>query len=327
MLDLLKPGSSGRWDKLREALQDDDPFIRYAAVTVLASAESLRTRVSDALSDGDAKVRLGALLALRRARDTNAIAIIESALRDVDHDIRLAAVVWAGEEKIDELRPALFRTLAAGNVSPALVCAQAAAIERLGKPSEASLKAITQLTIFPLTNYQTKLSPFPEFALRTKDSPALRPTSDADWRKALAQAGDVESGRHLFFDPTVGCAQCHRVEDYGGALGPDLSVIGRVANRDRIIDSILDPSKEIAPQFVQHTIGTKSGESFAGILTGQQSDGTVTLLMNDSRGVIVPGSQVGSRENSKVSLMPDDLEQGLTVQEFRDLLAFLLSLK
>ena len=328
MLDLLKPESTRRWDKLTEALRDEDPFIRSAAVTRIGLADAtLRARVFDALSDGDAKVRLGALLALRRARGSNATTIIESALRDPDHDIRLAAVIWAGEEKIDELRPALFRTLTAGNASPALVRAQAAAIERLGKPSEASLKAITQLTIFPLTNYQAKLSPFPEFARRTKDSSTPRPASDADWRKALAQAGDVESGRRLFFDPTVGCAQCHRVEDYGGALGPDLSVIGRVANRDRIIDSILDPSKEIAPQFVQHAVETKSGESFTGILTGQQSDGTVTLLTNDGRGVMVPGSQVASRENSKVSLMPDELEQGLTLQEFRDLLAFLLSLK
>jgi putative heme-binding domain-containing protein len=326
MLELLKTDSPKRFARLSEALRDEDPFIRSAAVTSLARP-TFRDQVVEALSDNNPRVRLGALLALRRAQYTNAVAILESALRDPDHDIRLTAVIWAGEEKIDELRPALFRALTAGNASPALVRAHAAAIERLGKPSEASLKAITQLTIFPLTNYQTKLSPFPDFAPRTKDSSSPRPTSDADWRKALGQAGDVESGRRLFFDPTVGCAQCHRVADYGGALGPDLSVIGRVANRDRIIDSILDPSKEIAPQFVQHTVETKNGESFAGILTGQQSDGTVTLLMNEGRGVVIPGSQVATHENSKVSLMPDELEQGLTLQEFRDLLAFLLSLK
>jgi putative heme-binding domain-containing protein len=134
-------------------------------------------------------------------------------------------------------------------------------------------------------------------------------------------------GRQLFFDPSVGCAQCHRVEDYGSELGPNLSVIGRVANRDRIIDSILDPSKEIAPQFVQHTVEVKSGESYSGTLTGEQADGTVALLMNDGHGIVIPGTQVVSRHTSKVSLMPDELEQGLAVQEFRDLLAFLLSLK
>lgn len=42
---------------------------------------------------------------------------------------------------------------------------------------------------------------------------------------------------------------------------------------------------------------------------------------------MVPGTHVATHENSKVSLMPDELETGLTVEEFRDLLAFLLSLK
>ncbi len=135
------------------------------------------------------------------------------------------------------------------------------------------------------------------------------------------------AGRRLFFDPSVGCAQCHRIEDYGGETGPDLSVIGRIANRDRIIDSILNPSKEIPPQFVQHIIDAKNGESYSGILTSEQADGTVALLMSDGRGVIIPGSQISSRHISKVSLMPEGLAQGLTVQEFRDLLAYLISLK
>jgi putative heme-binding domain-containing protein len=104
-------------------------------------------------------------------------------------------------------------------------------------------------------------------------------------------------------------------------------VIGRTANRERIIDSILDPSKEIAPQFVQHTVTTKGGDAYSGILLGQQADGTYTLLMNDGRGVVVPGALVVSHETSKVSLMPDELEQGLTIEEFRDLVAYMLSLK
>jgi hypothetical protein len=49
--------------------------------------------------------------------------------------------------------------------------------------------------------------------------------------------------------------------------------------------------------------------------------------MNDGRGVVVPGALVASHETSKVSLMPDELEQGLSVEEFRDLVAFMLSLK
>lgn len=328
MLDLLKIDSPKDFATLKKALRDEDQFIRSAAVTTLARP-AFRAPVLEAITDNDAKIRLGALLALRRAQYTNATAILEPALVDSDHDIRLAAVVWAGEEKLDTVRGALSRTLSAGPVSPGLVRAWSTALESLGKLTTPSPTNPSKVVVFPLTDERQRLSPFTlaGFPARHQQPPGSHPASDAEWRQALAPAGNPEAGRRLFFDPTVGCAQCHRVEDYGGALGPDLSVIGRVANRDRIIDSILDPSKEIAPQFVQHTVETKNGESFAGILTGQQSDGTVTLLMNDGRGVVVPGSQVATHENSKVSLMPDELEQGLTLQEFRDLLAFLLSLK
>ena len=75
------------------------------------------------------------------------------------------------------------------------------------------------------------------------------------------------------------------------------------------------------------TVETKGGDFYSGILLGQQADGTYTLLMSDGRGAVVPGALVKSHEISKVSLMPDELEQGLTVEEFRDLVAFMLSLK
>jgi putative membrane-bound dehydrogenase-like protein len=328
MLDLLKIDSPKRFDRLTEALRDQDPFIRSAAVTTLAKPV-FRDRLRAVGADKDPKVRLGALLALRRAHYTNATAaILEPALADADHDVRLAAVIWAGEERIGQLRSAFSKTLSSGPNSPALVRAWSTALEQLGKPIAPSPKTGSDVVVFPLTD-QRPQSPFTlaGFPPRLKQLPGSIPASDAEWRKALAKAGNPEAGRRVFFDPTVGCAQCHRIEDYGGALGPDLSVIGRVANRDRIIDSILDPSKEIAPQFVAHTVETKSGDSFAGILTGQQADGTIALLMNDGRGVLIPGVQVAEHQTSKVSLMPDDLEQGLSVEEFRDLLAFLLFLK
>jgi putative membrane-bound dehydrogenase-like protein len=326
MLDILKIDSPQHVASLTEALRDEDPFIRNAAVTAFAKPV-FRAHALEAIAHNDAKVRLGALLALWRGQYTNSTAILEPALVDADHDVRLAAVIWAGEQKGDQLRSALSKTLSAGPVSPALVRAWSTALEQLGKPTAPSLKTASEVVVFPLTNQQQRLSPFAESSPRQKQPSASRPGSDAEWRKALAPAGNPDAGRRLFFDPTVGCAQCHRIEDYGGALGPDLSVIGRVANRDRIIDSILDPSKEIAPQFVQHTVDTKAGDSFSGILTGQQADGTLALLMNDGRGVLIPGPQVAEHQTSKVSLMPDDLEQGLSVEEFRDLLAFLLFLK
>jgi putative membrane-bound dehydrogenase-like protein len=328
MFDLLESESAEDYTKLARALSSDDPFMRSAAVIALSRAV-FRTRVIEALQNREAAVRLGALLALRRGHETNVTRIVEEALKDPNEEVRLAAVVWAGEDNLQEVLPTLPKVLSSGRVSPVLFRAYSAAMDRLTKRqgTNGAVAAISQVMIFPVTNNAPKLSPFSIFPERKKTPNETRPGNDAEWRKALQKAGDPAAGRRLFFDPGVGCAQCHRIEDYGGETGPDLSVIGRIANRDRIIDSILNPSKEIPPQFVQHTIEVKSGESYSGILTSEQSDGTVALLMSDGRGVVIPGSQISARSISKVSLMPEGLAQGLTVEEFRDLLAYLLSLK
>jgi len=325
MLDLVEANSPRQLDELTRALSDEDPFIRSAAVRALAKP-AFKSRVADLLKHADARVRLGALLASRRSKVSDAVSVIEPALSDADENVRLAAVLWAGEEQVHQVNASLPRALAGGKVAPELLRAYTAAAERLSKSSstETSRPALSEVMIFPVTNVAR---PLILTSMARRSSTAVKPSSDADWRKALATPGNIASGKRLFFDASVGCAQCHRVEDHGGQLGPDLSVIGRIANRERIIDSILDPSKEIAPQFVQHTVETKGGDSYSGILLGQQADGTYTLLMNDGRGAVVPGALVKSHEISKVSLMPDELEQGLTVEEFRDLVAFMLSLQ
>jgi hypothetical protein len=108
-------------------------------------------------------------------------------------------------------------------------------------------------------------------------------------------------------------------------MGPDLSTIARGSNREKLMQSILHPSREIAPQFVSHVVETKEGETISGIMLSQEVDGSVTLLTADGRAALVPASQVASQTQSKVSLMPEGLENALSVQDFRDLIAFLLS--
>jgi putative heme-binding domain-containing protein len=168
------------------------------------------------------------------------------------------------------------------------------------------------------------------FALhRTESEPSAavhRPASEDEWRRALEGEGNVDAGRRLFFHPAVGCARCHRIEDYGGSIGPDLSTIARAGDRQKLIQSVLNPSREIAPQFVQHTVETQD-QSYAGLLSGRERDGSTTLILADGKGVFIPGNEIVSNSTSTVSLMPAGLENAMTVQDFRDLLAFMSSLK
>jgi putative membrane-bound dehydrogenase-like protein len=154
---------------------------------------------------------------------------------------------------------------------------------------------------------------------------ATRPASDETWRKALARPGDPESGRRVFFRPSAACGRCHRIEDHGGRLGPDLSTIARGADREKLMQSILHPSRDIPPQFVSHDVETKDGRALSGLLTAQSSDGTLTIVTADGKAVRIPGAQIATHNQSRVSMMPEGLDRTLSVQDFRDLMAFLLS--
>src|SRR5207247_937332 len=99
-----------------------------------------------------------------------------------------------------------------------------------------------------------KASPSAEVAKRRPSLLRLvgpRPREEAAWRKYLAGSGDPAAGERVFLHVQgPRCATCHRVDGRGGKIGPELSTIGRALSRERLIESILTPSKEIAPMYV-----------------------------------------------------------------------------
>ena len=62
-----------------------------------------------------------------------------------------------------------------------------------------------------------------------------RPASIDGWLKQAGEGGDVESGRRVFFHQQgAGCWKCHTVDGRGGVIGPDLSLIARTMNRQKL---------------------------------------------------------------------------------------------
>lgn len=430
--------SGAGFPELRSALADNDPFVRSTAITALAKPE-FQDAVENELEDKSPAVRLGALLALRRAGIEDAGRIAGKMLADPDESIRRMALVWAGEGQLFSLTNRLSIALSSGPVSPTLLRTHAAALRMLGKaakPGGGAGQDSGQVTFFDITEraapqpyieilrasaaktpLQARLDAVRQLAQTTnaaatallkhlatdakenaelrceavaalagaslesdfllallRDSssslrleairalrgraseppvrealgrlldsnaaadaalkeqarfvlagPSVSPPSDEEWRKQLAGKSDVASGRRIFFSASAGCARCHRIEDQGGQIGPDLSAIARGADREKLLQSLLHPSRDIAPEFVAHTVATKDGQEFTGLLIGQSVNEGVTLFMADGRAVLIPPAQIESQIQSKVSLMPEGLAGALTAQDFRDLLAFLLS--
>jgi putative membrane-bound dehydrogenase-like protein len=151
-------------------------------------------------------------------------------------------------------------------------------------------------------------------------------TNIAAWQKILDQApGDPDAGRRIFFHPAgPACFRCHTLEGRGKSIGPDLTMIGHSQTREHVLESILDPSKEIAPLFTLWSIKTRSGQQIDAMLL--RRDGSAKEIYVDASGqeTVIPESQIVERRIGKESLMPAGLVQALTDQELRDLVALLV---
>src|SRR5262245_23766305 len=85
------------------------------------------------------------------------------------------------------------------------------------------------------------------------------------WKPYLA--GDLKAGKHLFFDPKGKgqCAKCHTIDGDGGRVGPALDRIAGRRAPEFIMESILQPSKDIDPQFEALRVVTKKGLVIVGL--------------------------------------------------------------
>jgi putative heme-binding domain-containing protein len=146
-------------------------------------------------------------------------------------------------------------------------------------------------------------------------------------RFALLHVADSRHGQEIFADENkLACSKCHTTDGSAGKAGPDLFAIGDKYGRREIIESILSPSATIAHGYESTLIETTSGDSYTGIIK-QATNGWVELMGADGKLVGVASAEIASSHISEVSLMPEGLQAGLTLQEFADLIEYLVSLK
>lgn len=136
-------------------------------------------------------------------------------------------------------------------------------------------------------------------------------------RPALALPGDAARGKTLFIER---CSSCHRLGGEGYALGPDLVSV-RNAGKEKMLTSIVDPSREVLPQYLAFEIETKDDESLLGIVANETAS-SVTLRQAYGKETVILRANIASMQSRGKSVMPDDLQAGLTAQDVADLLEF-----
>ncbi|MBE2285503.1 MAG: c-type cytochrome [Prosthecobacter sp.] len=144
----------------------------------------------------------------------------------------------------------------------------------------------------------------------------------AAWLKLLEGQSDAETGRRIFFNSKVAlCSSCHRHSGRGNVVGPDLTLIAQQGDRAAILRSILEPHREVAPQFYPSVVELKDGTTFTGILLRSSSTEVFRDLTGKEKSF--PEADIVKRTELRTSLMPPGLVMSLTNEELRDLLAFL----
>ena len=144
---------------------------------------------------------------------------------------------------------------------------------------------------------------------------------------AMTHRGDAARGKALFNnDQRLACARCHAVDGHGGKAGPDLFAVGDKFGRFELVESILQPSKTIAVGYSTTVVQTRRGETFDGVIKDAAAD-RVELMGGDGRLVRIATADIARRKTTDLSLMPETLYTGLTLQEFSDLVDYLAGLK
>ncbi|MBI5394505.1 MAG: c-type cytochrome [Verrucomicrobia bacterium] len=144
----------------------------------------------------------------------------------------------------------------------------------------------------------------------------------AKFTPALTLKGDAGKGRAIY---TERCISCHRAESQGHQLGPDFVTV-KTAGREKLLTNILDPNREVAPQYLTYTIETRDGESYSGLISSD-TPASVTLRQAFGKEDVVPRSNIKKMASGGLSLMPENLEANLTPQQLADLLEFIETLK
>jgi len=117
------------------------------------------------------------------------------------------------------------------------------------------------------------------------------------------------------------CAQCHRLRGVGQEIGPPLA---SVRNRSpvELLIHILDPNREVGPNYVDHAVTLTDGRVLTGLVANETEMG-LTLLRAQGVQDHVARQDIDEFVSTGKSLMPEGLEQRLTPQDLADVIGLL----
>jgi putative heme-binding domain-containing protein len=140
-----------------------------------------------------------------------------------------------------------------------------------------------------------------------------------------APLGEAEIAKATGLIKANGCLSCHRVDNMGSYVGPDLSEIGASRSAADIQAALVSPSKDVRPENRSVRLVTKDGKTVTGRILNQ--DGFSVQII-DSSGQLRSFQKASLREFTILTANPmPSYADKMSAQDITDLVHYLSSLK
>jgi putative heme-binding domain-containing protein len=116
---------------------------------------------------------------------------------------------------------------------------------------------------------------------------------------------------------------CHQLDKVGALVGPQLDGVGN-RGADRLIEDILDPNRNVDNAFRTTLVILNDGDVQSGLFRREEGE-TVVLADSTGKEISIPKKEIKERRQSESSLMPDNFSDVIPVDDFNNLISFLLS--
>lgn len=303
-----------------------------AALGIQQVAPILRQVIADKQRNGSQ--RASALVSLFRLEGDSIEPLVRQAADDSAAQVRASAVVL-----LTQIDPELAGTLLEKTIRQGEVVERQAALQAIAELREDAGKAALSLAseMFVNDKWPAECQLDLIAALQQRQFTDLlskvnqhREVGDGDAVAAryaeLLYGGNSENGRKVFYEKTeVSCVRCHMIGKVGGAVGPQLSDIASKKDRAYLLESIIEPNRQIADGFQTELVLDFDGVTHSGIVK-QDTDEFLELMNADGALIRIEQANIEARKRG-LSSMPADIKDKLTPSEIRDLIEFLASLK
>ena len=142
------------------------------------------------------------------------------------------------------------------------------------------------------------------------------------YQSVLEMSGDPLRGKAVHKKV---CAACHRLQGEGHEIGPNLAAM-RNRGPEAILVNVLDPNREVNPQFLNYALITNDGRTISGMIAAETAT-SVTLRRADNAADTVLRVDIDELKSTGISLMPEGVEKEIDKQAMADLIAYLRSVE